>query len=66
MIAKVRKIIRDNKRLTVQEIADDCGMSMGSCDAILTNDLYLKRVCAKFVPHLLTDDHVSNVRKSVS
>jgi len=27
-----------------------------SCDAILTDDLHMKRVCVKFVPHLLTDD----------
>jgi len=56
MIAKVRKTIRNNRRLTVQEIADDCGISVGSCDAILTNNLHMKRVCAKFVPRLLTDD----------
>jgi len=29
---------------------------VGSCDAILTDDLHMKRVCAKFVPCLLTDD----------
>jgi len=30
MIAKVRTIFRNNKRLTLQEIADDCGISVGS------------------------------------
>ena len=55
-IAKVRTIVRDNRRLTVQDIADDCGISVGSCDVILTDDLHMKRVCAKFVPRLLTDD----------
>ena len=45
MIAKVRKIVRSNRRLTVREIADDCGISVGSCDAILTDDLHMKRVC---------------------
>jgi len=44
MIAKVRTIIRNNRRVTVQEIADDCGISVGSCDAILTDDLHMKRV----------------------
>jgi len=29
---------------------------VGSCDAILTDDLHMKRVCAKFLPPLLTDD----------
>ena len=47
MIAKVRTIVR--RRLTVGEIADDCGISVDSCDAILTDDLHMKRVCAKFV-----------------
>jgi len=32
------------------------GISVGSRDAILTDDLHMKRVCAKFVPRSLTDD----------
>jgi len=56
MIAKVRRIIRNNRRLTVQEISDDCGISVGSCDTILTNDLHMKRVRAKSVLRLITDD----------
>jgi len=56
MIAEVRTVFRNNRRLTVREIADDCGISVGSCDVILTDDLHMKRVCGKFVPRLLTDD----------
>jgi len=55
-MAKARTIVRNNRRRTVREIADDCGISVGSCDAILTDDLHMKCVCAKFVPRLLTDD----------
>ena len=46
MIAKVRIIVRNNRRLTVREIADNCGISVGSCDAILTDDLHMN-VCAR-------------------
>jgi len=56
MIAKVRTIIRNNRRMRAREIADICRISVGSCDAILTDDLHMKRVCVKFVPRLLTDD----------
>jgi len=56
MIDKVRTVFRNNRRLTVRETADDCGISVGSCDAILTDDLHMERVCAKFVSRLLTDD----------
>ena len=62
-LLKLEQIVRNNKRLTVREIADDCGISVGSCDAILTEDLQMKRVCMKFEPRLLTDDQ-RNVRKS--
>ena len=51
MIAKIRTVVRNNRRLTVQEMKDDCGISMGSCDAILTDDLHMKcvrEVCAAF------------------
>ena len=41
MIAKVRTIVCNNRRLTAREIADDCGISVGSCDAILTDDLHM-------------------------
>jgi len=34
MIDKVRRVFRNNRRLTVREIADDCGISVGSCDAM--------------------------------
>ena len=56
MIAKVRTIVCNNRRLTAGEIVDDCGISTGSCDGILTNDLHMKHACAKFVLHLLTHD----------
>ena len=56
MIAKVRKIIHNNRRLTVREIADDCGISVASGDAVLTDDLHMKPVWAKYVLRLLIDD----------
>jgi len=65
MMAKVKTIVRNNWRLTVRERADDCGISVGSCDAILTDDLHMKRVCAKFVQRLLTDDQ-SEQRQTIS
>jgi len=58
MIAKVRTVGRNNRILTVREIADDCGISVGSGDAILAEDLHTNRVWVKFVPRLLTDDRL--------
>jgi hypothetical protein len=41
---------------TVQEVAEEIGISIGSCHTVLTEDLGMLWVSAKFVPRLLTDD----------
>jgi len=47
-------MIRSNRRLTVREISGDLNISYGSVQNILTADLNMKRVSAKFVPRVLT------------
>ena len=53
-------MILGNRRLTVQEVADEVGISIGSCHQICTEKLQMHRVSAKFVPRLLTDDQKEN------
>ena len=45
----------EDRRLTVQEIVAEVGISTGSVHSILTEDLNLQRVSSKFVPKLLTE-----------
>jgi len=59
-VERVRAVIRDNRRLTVREVADEVGISIGSCHQIFTEKLQMRRVSAKFVPRLLTDDQNEN------
>jgi len=59
-IDAVRDFILQNCRLTIREIAEDVGISFGSCQAILTEKLNLHRVAAKFVPRVLAEDHKAN------
>jgi len=53
-------VIRENRRLTVREVADEAGISIGSCHQIFTQKRQMRRVSAKFVPRLLTDDQKEN------
>ena len=53
-------VIRGNRHLTVREVADEVGISIGSCHQIFTEKLQMRRVSAKFVPRLLTDDQKEN------
>ena len=49
-IGTVKEMILDNRRFTIKKVADDVGISCGSCHAIFTVVLYMKRAAAKIVP----------------
>jgi len=53
-------VIRGNRRLTVREVADEVGISIGPCHQILTEKIQMRSVSAKFVPRLLTDEQKEN------
>ena len=54
VIAKVNAVVMRDRRLTIREIAEEVGLSTFSAHSIVTEDLAMKRVSAKFVPKLLT------------
>ena len=65
VIDQVREKVLEYRRLTVQEIVAKVGISTGSVHFILTVNLNLRRVSAKFVPKLLKD-HQKELRKEIS
>jgi hypothetical protein len=56
-VTPVRELIRANRQLTGREIPAEVGISYGTCQAILTEDLNMRRVSAKFVSRVLTFAH---------
>ena len=46
-------MILDNRGITIGEVADVVGITFGSCQAIFTHVLGMKRAVAKIVPKLL-------------
>jgi hypothetical protein len=50
-VDSVNAVIRGNRRLTIREIADERNWSFGTCQAILTQDLGMRSVSEKTVPH---------------
>lgn len=55
-IALVRDIIRKDRRQCIKVVAQEAGISVGSCHAILTGNLGMHRVCQHIVPRMLTAD----------
>ena len=49
-------VIDTDRRLTVREISEDIGISKTSVHWILRETLGMSRVCARWVPLLITED----------
>ena len=56
-IERVRLAIEGDRRLTVRELENDLGIPKTTVWDILNKILGMTRVCAKFIPKLLTTDH---------
>ena len=55
-IAKVRQILRENRRLTVSSTAEQVNIDRETIRKILIEKIYMKKVCAKMVPKELTEE----------
>ena len=48
--------MRENRRLAVRSIAEQVSIDSETVRRILTEDLYMRKVCAKMVPNELTEE----------
>ncbi|XP_011859854.1 PREDICTED: putative uncharacterized protein FLJ37770 [Vollenhovia emeryi] len=55
-VQRVRDVLNSNRRLSVRMIADQIGIDKMIVHTIITEDLAIRKICAKFVPKVLTDD----------
>ena len=55
-IAAVKIVVEQDARLSVKDIASCTGISEGSVQTILKKRLDLRKICARWVPHLLTEE----------
>jgi hypothetical protein len=59
-VQRVRVVIGGNRHLIVREVADGVSISIGSGHQIFNEKRQMRRVSAKFLPRLLTDDQNEN------
>ena len=57
MVTKIKEIIEGDARFTVRDIAQKVGMSLSTVHLILKKHLKVRKISARWVPHLLTDEH---------
>ena len=56
-VATVKTLIEEEARYTVQEIEELSGIRSSSVLKMLRERLGLRKICARWMPHLLTDEH---------
>ena len=56
----VQRTIEADRRLTVAEVADNCGISTSTAFTILTKELNLSRLVSRWVPRMLTKEMKQN------
>jgi histone-lysine N-methyltransferase SETMAR len=57
-VLKIGELIRANRRITVLELSqEEVGISVGSVEEILHNELKVSKVSARWVPLLLSPEH---------
>ena len=57
IISKLKEIIEGDARFTVRDIARKVGISLSTVHLILKKHLKVRKISARWVPHLLTDEH---------
>ena len=56
IIGKVRKMLAQDRRLTLRLIAEELDISKDTAHIIVRDDLGKRKICSRFVPHKLTDE----------
>lgn len=57
-VEKVKELLAVDRRYTCEEIANSVGISQGSAHTILTRNLGMRKVAARWVPHCLTQAQI--------
>ena len=56
IVEKVTNLVATDARLTTRHIAKCIGISVGAAHTILRRDLKMRRISARWIPHLVTKE----------
>ena len=59
-VEQVRAAVNQDRRRTIHDLCAEVDTGYGSCQRILTEQLNMHRIAAKFVPKVLTQDQKDN------
>ena len=59
-VARVQAVLDRDQRLSVRLMAEEVGLLKTDVHRIITEDLYMRKICAKLVPKNLSDEQKDN------
>jgi hypothetical protein len=65
---QVKEHVHENRRITICEVAKMLGISFGSVQSILKDNLNMNQISIKFIPHLLSQEQMEthfNMRQNL-
>ena len=57
-VAEIREYIVEDRRVTVENVAEHSGISYGTAQDIMSNKLGMRRVSGRWVPRLLLPEQM--------
>ncbi len=57
---KIEQLLQEDARLTIRQLARRCQTSYGTVQKIVKNELKMRKLAAKFIPKLLTQEQKDN------
>ncbi|XP_037800650.1 histone-lysine N-methyltransferase SETMAR-like [Penaeus monodon] len=69
LVGKIRTFVDEDRRVSIETISEQFEVSVGTVHNIVHDELNMRKICAKFVPRVLSDEqkerHVSDSREMV-
>uniref|UniRef100_A0A8C4RHA2 Mos1 transposase HTH domain-containing protein n=1 Tax=Erpetoichthys calabaricus TaxID=27687 RepID=A0A8C4RHA2_ERPCA len=59
-VQRVRDFLKMDQRLSLYQVAEALDLSEATVQRIVTEDLHMRKVCAKLVPRVLTEEQKNN------
>jgi len=59
-VARVKAVLDRDRRLSVRLLAEEVGLPKTDVHRIITEDLHMRKICAKLVPKNLSDEQKDN------
>jgi len=56
LVGKIRTFMDEDRRVSIETISEQFEVSVGTVHKIIHDELNMRKICAKFVPRVLSDE----------